>query len=59
MSRDYYREWSYYERCKARDLGEREAVRQWDRDFESSERAYESWQNGGAFSDPDEDGRFH
>lgn len=57
--RDPYREWSYADRCDARDRGEREAVRKWDQDSESSERAYDEWRNGGDFSDPNPDGRFH
>jgi len=56
---DYYRDWSYSDRCDARDRGDSEAVRQWDRDSESSERAYDRYRNGHEFSDPDPDGRFH
>lgn len=55
---DVYREWSYLDRCDARDRGETEAVRQWDRDSESSERAYENWKNGGDFRDSFPDERF-
>ena len=63
--RDPYREWSYADRCDAWHNSERDdretrrAVDQWDRDSESSERAYRSWQSGRDFSDPDPDGRFH
>jgi len=57
--KDYYRDWSYDDRCDARDRGERDAVRQWDNDHDSSDRAYEQWRNGHEFSDPDPDGRFH
>ena len=56
---DYYRQWSYLDRCEAKDRGEYKAVDQWDRDSESSDRAYERWLNGKDFSDPDPDGRFH
>jgi len=59
---DPYRAWSYDERREARysdDPDIRNSARQADKDFESSERAYESWRNGGDFSDPDRDGRFH
>lgn len=59
MARDYYREMSYQDRCDARDNGDYEAVRSYDRDSESRDRAYESYRNGGDFSDPDSDGRFH
>jgi hypothetical protein len=58
MYRDYYREWSYQDRCDARDRGECEAVSQWDRDYESSERAYQNWRNGGDFQDNVPDERF-
>jgi hypothetical protein len=57
--RDYYREWSYQDRCYARDNREREAVKQWDRDSESGEAAYQQWRNGNEFSDLNPDGRFH
>jgi len=56
---DYYRNWSYQDRCDARDRGDYEGVRSYDRDSESSDRAYDSYRNGGEFSDPYEDGRFH
>lgn len=59
---DPYRDWSYDERKEARDSYDpemREAARQADRDFESSERAYDEWRNGGEFNDPNPDGRFH
>jgi len=62
IPRDPYRDWSYSERREARysdDYDMREAARQADRDAESSDRAYESWRRGEAFSDPDPDGRFH
>lgn len=60
--RDIYREWSYHDRCDARDEGgyeNRRLVDQWDRDSESSDRAWENCMRGGDFSDPDPDGRFH
>jgi len=57
--RDPYREWSYQDRCDARhDPDQREAVRKYDRDAESSDRAYDSYRGGGDFADPDPDGRF-
>lgn len=59
MPRDPYREWSYQDRCDASRDGDREGVRQYDRDSESGDRAYDNWRNGGDFSDPDPDGRFH
>lgn len=58
MSKDYYREWSYQDRCEARERGEYQAVEQWDRDSESSERAYSNWRNGGDFRDNVPDERF-
>jgi len=60
--RDYYREWSYADRCDAArsdDPEMRSGARRWDEDNESSDRAYDSWRSGGEFSDPNEDGRFH
>lgn len=56
--RDYYRELSYADRCDARDRGEMDIVRQWDRDHESSERAYDNWMRGGDFRDSHSDERF-
>jgi hypothetical protein len=57
--RDYYREWSYQDRCDAYREGDREGCRKWDEDWESSERAYQNYLSGGEFSDPDPEGRFH
>jgi hypothetical protein len=58
--KDPYREWSYADRVDAgKDHGNREDCRRYDRDSESSERAYDNWRSGGDFSDPDQDGRFH
>lgn len=62
VPRDPYRDWSYDERREARfsdDYETREAARQADEDFESSERAYKEYLNGNDFSDPNPDGRFH
>jgi len=59
MAKDYYREWSYRDRCDAYKEGDRKGVEQYDRDSESSDRAYERWRNGGEYSDPNPDGRFH
>ena len=57
---DPYRDWSYADRSEAFwDEGQRDNCRRYDDDFESSERAYENWCNGGDFSDPAPDGRFH
>ena len=61
IPRDPYREWTYDERCEARrsdDYEMRMAARRADKDFESSERAYESYRNGGEFRDPEPDNRF-
>ena len=58
MSRDVYREWSYSDRVEAYRNGDYEGCRQWDDDFDSSERAYENWRNGGDFEDPQPDHRF-
>lgn len=59
MPRDPYREWGPYERSEAWENGDRNGCRKYDEDFESSERAYDNWRNGGDFSDPNIDGRFH
>lgn len=59
MSRDPYREWSPEDRTDAWIEGDRVGCRKYDQDFESSDRAYDNWRNGGDFSDPDPDGRFH
>lgn len=55
---DYYREWSYQDRCDAMHRGEYDGVKQWDRDSESSHRAYENWLNGKGFIDNVPDERF-
>lgn len=68
--RDPYREWSYQDRVDAGysarysdDYDERRELRRacdkYDADMESGDRAYDSWRNGGEFSDPNPDGRFH
>jgi hypothetical protein len=55
-----YREWSYADRLEARrDPDQRENCRRYDDDSASSDRAYEEWQRGKEFSDPDPNGRFH
>jgi hypothetical protein len=59
MARDPYREWSPSDRTDAWREGDREGCRKYDEDFESSERAYDNWKNGGDFSDPNPDGRFN
>ena len=59
MKRDCYRDWTSEDRTDAWRNGDYEGCRQYDRDFESSERAYDNWRDGGDFSDPNEDGRFH
>jgi len=59
MERDPYREWSSGDRTNAWRDGDIEGCRKYDDDFESSERAYSNWRNGGDFSDPDTNGRFH
>lgn len=58
MSRDPYREWSPEDRSDAWRDGDREGCRRYDEDFESSERAYDNWRNGGDFRDPYPDNRF-
>lgn len=57
--RDPYREWTPADRSDAWRDGDREGCRKYDEDFESSDRAYDNYRNGGDFSDPDTDGRFH
>lgn len=59
MSRDPYREWSPRDRSDAWREGDREGCSRYDRDFGSSNRAYDSWRDGDDFSDPDPEGRFH
>lgn len=59
MNKDYYREWSYQDREDAWRGGDRDGCRKYDDDSDSSDRAYENYRNGGEFSDPDPDGRFH
>lgn len=58
MRRDTYREWSPEDRSDAYRSGDYEGCRQYDRDFESSERAYDNWRDGGDFIDPFPDERF-
>jgi len=58
MRKDVYREWSYQDRCDAYQNGDREGCQQYDRDSESSDRAYDSWRNGGDFVGPYPDERF-
>lgn len=68
--RDPYRNWSYDDYREARetsrhsdDYDERRSAREscgrYERDRESSDRAYDEWLSGRDFSDPDPDGRFH
>lgn len=59
MSRDPYREWSPEDRSEAWRERDYDGCRRYDEDFESSDRAYDNWRNGGDFSDPNPDGRFH
>ena len=58
MGRDPYRDMSYSDRCDAYREGRYEECRQYDRDSESSDRAYENYLNGGDFADPHPDERF-
>lgn len=58
-NKDPYRDWTSEDRTDAWRNGDHNGCRQYDQDFESSERAYDNWRNGGEFSDPQEDGRFH
>ena len=56
---DPYRQWSYSDRVDARnDPEQRENCARYDRDSESSERAYDNWRSGGDFRDPEQDERF-
>ena len=57
--RDPYREWTSADRTDAFRDGDYEGCRKYDNDFESSERAYDNYINGGDFSDPNPEGRFH
>ena len=52
MARDQYREWSPEDRTDAWREGDREGCRKYDQDYESSDRAYDNYRNGGEFSDP-------
>jgi hypothetical protein len=56
--RDPYREWTPSDRSDAWREGDRDGCRRYDSDRESSDRAYESYRNGGEFRDPQPDGRF-
>ena len=56
---DPYREWSYSDRLDAsHDQEQRENCRLYDKDSESSDRAYEEYRNGNDFKDPQPDNRF-
>lgn len=57
--KDVYRDWTSEDRTQAYKDGDREGCRQYDNDFDSSDRAYDSYRNGGEFSDPNPEGRFH
>ena len=59
MARDPYREWSSVDRSNAWREGDIDGCKQYDRDYESSDRAYDNYRAGGDFSDPNPDGRFH
>ena len=58
-TQDPYRNWSYSDRIDAYRDGDYGRCNQYDRDSESSDRAYDNWRSGGDFCDPDPDGRFH
>ena len=58
MSRDVYREWSPSDRSEAWRDGDYYGCRRYDRDLESSDRAYDEWKSGGEFCDPEPDNRF-
>lgn len=58
MKRDVYREWTPSDRSDAWRNGDREGCRQYDRDRDSSDRAYDNYLNGGDFRDPQRDERF-
>jgi len=59
MARDQYREWSSADRSDAWRDSDIDGCRKYDEDSESSDRAYDKYRNGGEFSDPNPDGRFH
>ena len=59
MTNDPYREWTSGDRTDAWQDGDYEGCERYDNDFDSSDRAMENWRNGGDFSDPDPEGRFH
>lgn len=56
--RDPYREWTPEDRSNAWRDGDRDGCRQYDRDRDSGDRAYDNWRNGGEFVDPHQDKRF-
>ena len=55
---DPYRDLSPSDRREAWKNGDYESCRRYDRDFESSQRAYENWISGGVFRDYEPDERF-
>jgi hypothetical protein len=56
--RDPYREWTPADRSEAWREGDYDGCRQYDSDFDSSDRAYDNWRNGGDFQDPQPNHRF-
>ena len=57
--KDTLRDWTPSDRSIAYRDGDQEGCNRYDDDFNSSDRAYDHWINGGDFSDPNEHGRFH
>lgn len=56
---DPHRDWSPEDRSEAgRDPERRGDCDRYDRDYESSDRAYANWRRGGDFRDPKPDGRY-
>lgn len=57
-TRDPYRDWSASDRSEAGRDHNWSMCDRYDRDSESSDRAYDNWRNGGNFVDPNPNGRF-
>ena len=55
---DPYRDWTPADRSDAWRRGNKGECERYDRDRDSSERAYEEWLKGGGFRDPQPDNRF-
>jgi len=57
-NRDPYRDWSPEDRSDAWRDGDYDGCRKYDEDRDSSDRAYDSWRDGGPFEDPEPENRF-